>query len=198
MKTRSYKLLFLLFLSFSVFVLPSCASSEGQQHDEIVFTAIRLANKFISNSMYEEALDTYDRALKEASDYRLTYNKALVLAYMKRYEEAAQLCDQGFTTYPYIMSFKKAQYEFLGMNNDSEGQAEVLNQILEINPYDRKTRENLIQLYITQNKTSDAINHATWLFEHGFTDNETIKLLYSLEPGKWKNLYNSLNEQKTE
>ena len=175
-----------------VLLFLSCASIAGQQHDEIVYTAINLASSYVSKNMYEEALSVYDRAIKEAADFRLNYNKAIILSSLNRFEEAAQLCNESFAIYPYIISFKKAEAYYLSMSGNTNAQIDVLNEIINLNPYDIETRKQLIDLYLSIDNKNEALNNAVWLFEHGSADVDTVQILYSINPDEWSQLYNLL------
>ena len=75
----------------------------------MVRTSIDLAQAYASTGQYAKALEVYDRALLEADDYRLYYNKAIVLSDLGRNDDAARLCGSSFERYPDIMALKEAE-----------------------------------------------------------------------------------------
>ena len=61
-------------------LLCACRTTAGTDHDQIVRSSIDLADSYISLSRYDDALAVYDKALSEADDYRLYFNKAITLS----------------------------------------------------------------------------------------------------------------------
>ncbi len=121
----------------------------------------------------------------EQEDYKVIYNQALDLAYEGNYTEAAQICQEAFEQYPYILAFKKAQAYYLTLTSDSEGACEVYLEILELNPYDSTTRKALISLYQELEMYDKALEQAQILWNQGYKTSENLKLI--------KEIYSSLS-----
>ena len=185
-------------LAVAVFsmLFTSCRTTSGSEHDQIVRTAIDLANAYTEVNRLEDALDVYDRALAEADDYRLYFNKALILSGLGRNQDAAQLCADGFEKYPYIIKFKAAQAEFLYTAGDTDLAFEVYNEILDLNPYDTVTRKLLIERLMESGQTASAYDQALILWNQGYRDKDTVGYLYSVQPDVWRSVYNQLNPDK--
>ena len=170
----------------------SCRSTAGSDHDQVVRTSIDLAQAYSESGQYARALEVYDRALLEADDYRLYYNKAIVLSDLGQNEEAAQLCDESFIRYPEIIAFKEAQAVYLDRGGDTDAAQAVYMQILDLNPYDRASRTALIESLMAQGKTDEAYNQALVMWNQGYRDKETAAWLYKIRPQTWENVYNTL------
>lgn len=185
-------------LAVAVFsmLFTSCRTTSGSEHDQIVRTAIDLANAYTEVNRLEDALDVYDRALAAADDYRLYFNKALILSGLGRNQDAAQLCADGFEKYPYIIKFKAAQAEFLYTAGDTDLAFEVYNEILDLNPYDTVTRKLLIERLMESGQTASAYDQALILWNHGYRDKDTVGYLYSVQSDVWRSVYNQLNPDK--
>ena len=186
-------------LAVAVFsmLFTSCRTTSGSEHDQIVRTAIDLANAYTEVNRLEDALDVYDRALAEADDYRLYFNKALILSGLGRTQDAAQLCADGFEKYPYIIKFKAAQAEFLYTAGDTGLAFEVYNEILDLNPYDTVTRKLLIERLMESGQTASAYDQALILWNQGYRDKDTVGYLYSVQPDVWRSVYNQLNPENS-
>ena len=167
----------------------------GSDHDQIVRSAIDLANSYSSLAQYENALDVYDRALAQAEDYRLYYNKALTLSLLEQNTQAAQLCAWGFDNYPSIISFKIAQAEYLRLSGENTQSRNAYAEALELNPYDRKTRSKLIENLIEDGETSLAYENALVLWNQGYRDEQTVEYLYRLDEERWKGVYSQIKGQ---
>lgn len=165
--------------------LCSCRSTSGTDHDQIVRTAIDLAETYRSQGLPLKAVEVYDRALTQANDYRLYYNKALALADMGLYADAAQLCSDSFERYPYVMSFKKAQAKYLKAAGDRSGYYSVCLEILELNPYDFDTRTELLEAYSEYDMAEEAYNQAMILWNQGYIIDTIHQYLVKYNPEYW-------------
>ena len=172
----------------------ACRTTSGSEHDQIVRTAIDLSGTYVSQGRPEDALEVYDRALEEADDYRLYFNKALILTSMSRNEEAAELCIDAFGKYPYILQFKKLQAynSFIAGNVDAAEAA--IQELLSLNPYDSETRTQYIEELMKGGLTEKAYEQALILWNQGFKDKQTVGYLYELKPDVWGNVYRQLNK----
>ncbi len=180
-------------LVVTLLFLCSCRSTSGSDHDQVVRTSIDLAETYVEKGEYKTALEVYDKALLEADDYRLYYNKAIVLSYMGDYSQAADICSNAFLSYPYILSFKTAQVEYLKALEDGNSAIAAYMELLELNPYDRAIRNDYIELLILEGKTDEAYRQALTLWNQGYKDIHTVKYLYELDPSRWKSVYDELN-----
>jgi len=165
--------------------LVGCSTTKAQSKNlstddvtQIVSSSIDLANEYCNLGMYEDALTVYDKALDNVNDYRLIYNKALVLAYMERYDEAIELCKESFKLFPYVISFKKAQAFFYEKLGNLDLAYFTYDEILELNPYDKETRFALIELYSNNEEFEKAREQAEILWNQGY---KTLKVLDVLD-----------------
>ncbi len=174
--------------------LCACRTTSGSEHDQIVRTAIDLADAYVARGMSEEALDVYDRALAQADDYRLYFNKALILTSGSLNDEAVLLCAEAFEKYPYILQFKKLQAYNSRIAGNLEAAGSAYLEVLELNPYDSVTRGQLIETLIEAGQSEKAYEQALILWNQGFSDKQTVGYLYSLKPEVWENVYRQLNK----
>ena len=117
----------------------------------------------------------------EQDDYKVIYNQALDLAYEGKYEEAAQICQEAFEQYNYILSFKTAQAYYLTLAEENEEACSVYLEILELNPYDSTTRKTLIELYQSLEMYDKALEQVNILWKQGYKTSENLKLIKDLE-----------------
>lgn len=196
-KSLSRAVLAFLFAFIALTTLASCRTTSGSDHDQIVRTAIDLADSYSKADRLEDALDVYDRALAEADDYRLYFNKALILSGLDRKQEAADLCALGFEKYPYILKFKTAQAEFLYAAGNTGLAFQVYNEIMELNPYDSEARKLLIERLLTSGQKNSAYEQALILWNQGCKDKDTIGYLYSIRPDVWSSVYSLMNAENS-
>lgn len=170
-------------LAIAAFLLCGCASTASNGNDQIVKATIELAEEYRSLGHLEEAFNVYDRALERTYDYRLLYNKALTIANLGDFEQAAALCQEGHGSFPYILAFKKAQAKYYIELERWQDAASSYIEVLELDPYDTSTRKALISLYVTNNEPSKAAEQATILWNQGYRTAETVGLMkVSLDP----------------
>lgn len=189
-------LLAVILVMAALLLFSSCKTTSGSEHDQIVRTAIDLANTYLEAGQPEKAVDAYDRALEQADDYRLYFNKALILSDLGLHLEAADLCKIGFGKYPYIIAFKKAQAEFLYLAENTGASFEAYKEMLELNPYDRETRLIFIGRLMESGQASTAYEQALILWDQGYKDKETVSYLYSVRPDSWQNVYDLIIGQQ--
>ncbi|MBO6000890.1 MAG: hypothetical protein J6P81_03785 [Spirochaetales bacterium] len=179
----------LLILITALFCLCACRTTTGTDHDQIVKAAINLADSYTSLSRYEDALSVYDRAIEQADDYRLYYNKAIILSSLGRNLEAARLCSESFERFSDIISFKVAEAKYLRLAGDNSGSYSAYLKELELNPYDRETRIRLIDNLIEDGQNQMAYDQAILMWNQGYRDEKGIEYLYTLQPNNWEVLY---------
>lgn len=201
--------------------LVSCGSVSKDAAAEIEATAIPLASYYVSIKEYDKAVEVYDRALEQSfDDYKLLYNKIYVLTAAKRYEQALDLCIRAVTDYPHVISFRTALAGILNQAemNDRDFEltkklvsekfytgevtylygeryakaAEVLETVLELNPYDTSIRLHLTEMYTNLGNTEAACKHAQILWNQEIRTREVIQVLYNGNPEKWAAVYNSV------
>ena len=168
--------------------LCACRSTSGTDHDQIVRTSIDLAETYRSQGRPELAVEVYDRALTQADDYRLYYNKALALADQGLYPDAAELSSSSFERYPHIIAFKKAQALYLNLAGDRTGYFDVCLEILELNPYDFDTRMELIEAYSDDDMDKEAYDQALILWNQGYILDSVHQYLVKYNPEYWGNI----------
>lgn len=170
-------------LAIAAFLLCGCASTASNGNDQIVKAAIELAEEYRSLGRLEDSIGVYDKALERTYDYRLLYNKALTIANLGDFEQAAALCQEGHGSFPYILAFKKAQAKYYIELERWQDAASSYIEVLELDPYDTSTRKALISLYVTNNEPSKAADQATMLWNQGYRTAETVGLMkVSLDP----------------
>lgn len=201
--------------------LVSCGSVSKDAAAEIEATAIPLASYYVASHDYNKALEVYDRALEQSSDdYKLIYNRIYVLTAAGRFDEAVSLCEKAVFDYPHVISFRKAlagiliQAEmsdrafeltaipagekfFTGEVTYLYGEryakaAEVLETVLELNPYDNVTRQYLMEMYTNLGNSEASYSHAQVLWNQEIRTRDVILVLYSVNPEKWGAVYNSV------
>lgn len=170
--------------------LCGCRTTTGSDHDQIVRASIDLANSYVELSMYDKAVDVYNRAIEQADDYRLYFNKAIVLSEMGFNTEAALLCQQSFEKYPEIIAFKTAEALYYQLAGELDSSNEAYLQVLELNPYDRDSRIKLIDNLIASKSLDSAYQQTLIMWNQGFRDSKSIEYLYLLEPDTYQVLYN--------
>lgn len=184
--SRPFAILMILALCLC---LCACRTTAGSDHDQIVKSAIDLADSYIRLSRYEDALAVYDRALEQANDYRLYYNKAIVLSNLDRKMDAAKLCAESFEQFPHIIRLKTAQAHYLRLAGATADSYAAYQQALELNPYDRETRMLYIDYLIEDGQKQIAYEQALTMWNQGYRDEETVNYLYTLQPNAWQNVY---------
>lgn len=175
-----------------VMLICSCRSTAGTDHDQIVKSAIDLAQTYVASQDYDKAIAVYTKALSQADDYRLYYNYALALSQNGQNTLAATICDNAFERYPYIIDLKKAQAIYYRLDGDIEKSNESYLRILELDPYDRDTRLVLIRQYEEANEIQKAYEMALVMWNQGYKDKTTIEILYRIEPQLWSNVYHQI------
>ena len=183
------KTAFILTILALCLCLCACRTTAGTDHDQIVRSAIDLADSYIRLSRYEDALGVYDRALEQANDYRLYYNKAIVLSGMGRNMEAAVLCSESFELFPHVIKLKTAQAYYLRLAGATSDSYNAYRQALELNPYDRDTRKLFIENLIGDGQKQTAYEQALIMWDQGYRDKETMEYLYALQPNAWQNVH---------
>lgn len=168
MKRQSLAKLTVLFLILMVFV--SCRTAETNAN-EILKASIDLATEYAKAGEYDKAIDVYDRAWSQLEDYRLLYNKAMTLAACGRYSQAIIVCREGIEKFPMIMAFRTALASF------SDSDTAVLEQILELDPYNSVIRLKLMNLLYQNGDTERAKYHASILWDQGTINADTAKVL---------------------
>lgn len=191
------KILSILLILALCLCLCACRTTAGTDHDQIVRSAIDLADSYIKLSRYEDALDVYDRALEQANDYRLYYNKAIVLSNLGRNMEAAQICGESFEQFPHIIKLKTAQAHYLRLAGATSDSYNAYQQVLELNPYDRDTRMLYIDYLIEDGQKQPAYEQALIMWDQGYRDEKTIGYLYTLQPNSWQNVYKLIVGEKS-
>lgn len=164
-------------LAIAAFLLCGCASTASNGNDQIVKATIELAEEYRSLGRLEDSIGVYDKALERTYDYRLLYNKALTIANLGDFEQAAALCQEGHGSFPYILAFKKAQAKYYIELERWQDAASSYIEVLELDPYDTSTRKALISLYVTNNEPSKAAEQATILWNQGYRTAETVGLM---------------------
>ena len=172
-----------------MFCLCACRTTTGTDHDQIVKASIDLADSYVSLSRYEDALSVYDRAIEQADDYRLYYNKAIILSDLGRNLEAARLCSESFDRFSDILSFKIGEAKYLRLAGDNSGSYSAYLKALELNPSDRDTRIRLIDNLIEDGQNQMAYDQALLMWNQGYRDEKGIEYLYTLQPNNWEILY---------
>lgn len=169
-------------LAIAAFLLCGCASTASNGNDQIVKAAIELAEEYRSLGRLEDSIGVYDKALERTYDYRLLYNKALTIANLGDFEQAAALCQEGHGSFPYILAFKKAQAKYyIELGSWHEAATSYL-EVLELDPYDTSTRKELISLYSTNGESEKVVEQATILWSQGYRTAEILGFMKTSYP----------------
>ncbi|MCR5761513.1 MAG: hypothetical protein K6F82_05935 [Sphaerochaetaceae bacterium] len=172
--------------------LVSCSTITTKEQDQIKNSALLLGETYRASGQYSEALNVYNLALDEVSDYRLNYNKAATLALLERYDEALEFCRYSFSLYPEIISFKQLELSILKIHGSTDSVILCSQEILQMDPADTDTALYLMQLYTESEMTSEAYLLAVDLFRRGITDNSVLTVLYEYDSASWEEVYNLL------
>ncbi len=168
MKRQSSVKLIALFLILMVFV--SCRTADTNAN-EILKASIDLATEYSKAGEYDKAIDVYDRAWSQLEDYRILYNKAMTLAACGRYSQAIIVCREGVEKFPMIMAFRTALASF------SDTDTTVLEEILELDPYNSVIRLKLMNILYENGDIERAKYHASILWDQGTINADTAKVL---------------------
>lgn len=182
----------LLFYLILMVCLTGCRTAAGTDHDQIVRSAIDLAQTYMDRGQYESAISVYDKALSQVRDYRLEYNRALAYASSGNYSKAAELAGGAFESYPQIISLKKAQAIYLYAAGELEESYSACLELLEKDPYDRETRKELIEHYMAYGYPDLAYNQALIMWDQLYMDSWTAGILHSVHPEEWETVYSQL------
>lgn len=167
----------LIFIALAFFCGCTTKVASSNESNQIISTAIELATEYCDRKQFDKALDVYNKALNEIHDYKLIYNKALVLSYMGRFEDAILLCEQGSNEFPYILAFKKAQAQYYIRLENLDEACKIYLDILELNPYDTETRKSLIEIYTQSGNKEQAHDQAQILWDQGYKNLEILTKL---------------------
>ena len=148
----------------------SCRTADTNAN-EILKASIDLATEYSKAGEYDKAIDVYDRAWSQLQDYRILYNKAMTLAACGRYSQAIIVCREGIEIFPMIMAFRTALASF------SDADTSVLEEILELDPYNFAIRLKLMNLLFENGDTERAKYHASILWDQGTINADTAKVL---------------------
>ncbi len=165
-----------------IFILTGCSTiSKADVSEQFIKTTIDSANDYISKGEYDLALEVYNTALQTVSDYRLIYNKAIVLAYLGQYSTAIKTCQEGFEQYNYIIAFKTAQAYYYSLDSNKEKACETYLEVLDLNPYDTTTRSTLISLYKELGLYNQALEQALIMWNQGYKTSSNLSLIKELQ-----------------
>lgn len=187
------KKLFWVNLILIILLFASCATSyTSQEQTEIVSLAIQLADKQVASEDYDSALETYSQALEAVQDYRLIYNKAIVLDLSNKSYEAAKLCFDASEKYPKQEEmFLSAAGKLFTKSNSYKQAKNVYEKLIELNPKDKEYRYQLAETLINLREEEQAYEVVLSLWNEKNLDFRTASLLYQLKPKEWKVVYQS-------
>lgn len=177
-------------------LLVSCATIQktytSQEQTEIVASAIQLADRQMADDDYVSALETYNKAIKEVSDYRLFYNQAYCLFNLGYFEEAAEICKNASYSFPNQKEkFINAQAYYLLEGNNLLSARFVYEQLISLYPENKDYRYCFINCLIKSNENQLALEEAIKLWNEKNFDFKTSSILYSLDPDNWGIVYES-------
>lgn len=173
--------------------LLSCRTSSGTDHDQIVKSAIDLAQTYNAMQEYDRALAVYDKALSQARDYRLYYNYALTLAHSGQCNEAMDFLESSYSEFPEKVEFLRAKAVLQKETGDLEGALDSLSRILEKCEDESEKKAlslEIIELLIKTDQSESAYEKALALWDQGIMEKDVIEVLFLIEPQKWQNTYN--------
>ncbi|MCR4675946.1 MAG: hypothetical protein K5634_01805 [Sphaerochaetaceae bacterium] len=185
-----------LSLILTVFILVSCSTVSTEEKEQIKTSALLLGEKYNSLEQHEKAVEVYEKALTQVSDYRINYNLAASLMLSKQYRKAAELCISSFEQYPHITAFKKLEKEAWLKLRQTEKAINVMEEILSLDPADTETREELMLLYRSKGLKEKALSCAEDLYNRRVITNAVLSILYESDNKKWEGVCSVLYSEE--
>ena len=185
MKKQSSVKFIIILLAISL--LLSCKSTEANaKNNEIVNTAIKLAEAKCSLGQFEEAQKIYEDALNHTVDYRLIYNWAITYAKLKDFNSAISLMQQGFDLYPDHTEFLTAQIAYQEIIEDTKGLLNSYEKYLELKPEDNNLKVKYMELCLKDNDYTKAYRIALDLWLNHYYTKNVVETLYKMDPQQWE------------
>lgn len=128
----------LLILLATILLLFSCATSEDS------------ANQVLANSQYYSSKGEYEKAIKEIDqygdfDYKLSFNKALYLSELEKYEESLDVLEILIREDGNRLQYLKLKAWNLAYLNRTNEFISILDELYSIKPLDLKISETYIE-----------------------------------------------------
>jgi len=168
----------------------SCSTVSDAERNEIVSTAISLADRYCSLGDYDQALKIYAKANRKCKDWRFEYNSAVIQEHIGNKEEAFSSCLKSYekTKNLQFLSFAR---KIAQDNNWYEKLAEVLTIYITAEPDKKQHSIDLIKT-IKEYDQSKAYQLVCDHWNNGNHNLDTAALLYQLNPQEWKEVYIAL------
>lgn len=173
----------------------SCSTTKVQEtiDNEVVATAIKLAQAKANLGQFEESQKVYETAVNHTVDYRLVYNWALSCAMLNDYSNAISLCRQARELYPDHLEFLDAEIEYRTITGDTEGLKANCIEYLKIKPNDA-IKEKLMLLYLNDNELAEAyILALSFWYDNNYNTN-ALEVLNTINPIEWNTVYRELKK----
>lgn len=184
---KQYSVKQILLVLIAVSLLVSCSTTDKQARDnEIVNSAIQLAEAKCSLGKFEEAQKIYEDALTHSIDYRLIYNWAISYAKVKDFNNAISIMKQGYELYPDHEEFFNAIVAYQQIINDTKGLIDSYKAYIEKKPNDNNLLLKYMELCLADNDYTQAYRTAIKLWHNHYYTKSVIDTLYLMDPQQWE------------
>lgn len=177
---------FLVNLLIILLLFVSCSTVSVSDSEQIVSTAITLADALEKRGEYESAIQTYEKAYSSAKDYRLIYNLAILQGKTGDLQKAAETSLKAFADFPSRISFLENATKFYELDKDYENAQQVYLKILELNPYSSGNALKLISLYEQMNNSDKAYELALEMWNKGLMNSSFLDILVRYDAETWE------------
>ena len=179
--TKHTSLLFIfIILAIS---LVSCSNFDKSTYIE---ESLLKASNYISDREYNKALEIYEQNLQiDPLNIKTLYNKALVLNYLNKTDQALETVNILINHYPYNIKAYQLKIDIYSKLNDSDKVINTYDSLLETNPSLYSIRADFITylLSINENKAYNALikENAIYLLERNIQPLVALKALCTIE-----------------
>ncbi len=175
-------LLVLLCLSFT-----SCKTTGNNtpRENEIVSYSIRLAEEKVRRGLPWQAIEIYETAFKEADDWRLLYNEALVYSKMGYYPNAVELLERVRDEWEETESTWPALASIYALNGQDREAKQQYESYLRNHRDDKTVLEAYMSFCFRCRYYGEAYNAALDLWNMQVFKKEVVDVLYSVDEAQW-------------
>lgn len=129
-----------------------------------------------------EAVVFFDEGLQKApGDQRLLYDKILALSANGDYDQALELCDQGYALHPENLRFLTAKPTLYKLKGEPVKAIEAMDAVLRLNPALVSLRVEVMEYALQEGYAEEARFHARFLIEHHQETSRAWKALAQLD-----------------
>lgn len=160
--------------------------------DQIVATSIKLAQAYAGQGLTQQAIDVYEKALKETDDYRIKYNLSILYANIERYTRALFLIDECLAAKPDDQTIFSTKIKYLE-NQKNYGQIIAIYEKKLAAKYEVATEKTIISYLVKADDLEQAYSRALKLWESGTKDSAVADILYLYSPEQWDAVHKVLS-----